>query len=75
VSKRKSDEIEKHYLVFERPHVYKCSCGVVMYWFPDGTQKLAEMPKTEVSYLPCGHAACAKTRDFDCIICVRTKNV
>lgn len=64
------NELDKHYLVFDRPHIYKCSCGVVMYWFPDGSQKLAEKPKTKMEYLPCGHAVCAKMQDGRCIICV-----
>lgn len=64
-------EMDKHYLKFDRPHIYECSCGVVMYWLPDGTQELAEMPKGKIEYLPCGHAACAKTNGFDCILCIR----
>lgn len=63
------DELEKHYLRYDRPHVYTCSCGVVMYWHPDGSQKLAEKPD-KIEYLPCGHAACGKTEHFDCIICM-----
>jgi len=63
-------EIDKHYLKFDRPHIYKCTCGVVAHLFPDGTQKIMEMPKGKINYLACGHAACAKTEQFDCIICV-----
>lgn len=75
MAKHSEDELEKHFLVFERPHVYECTCGVVMYWFPDGTQKLAEMPKGEIEYLSCGHAACGRTGGYGCVICVRTGNV
>lgn len=65
-------EQQKHYLKFDRPHVYKCSCGFVVYLLPDGTEKVAEKPRGRVEYLPCGHAACAKTEQFDCIICAMT---
>jgi hypothetical protein len=65
-------ETEKHNLKFDRPHVYICSCGFVVYLHPDGTENIAEEPKGKIEYLPCGHAACAKTEQFDCIICVKT---
>jgi hypothetical protein len=63
-------ETDKHYLTFDRPHVYKCSCGFITYMHPDGTETIAEKPKGKIEYLACGHAACAKTDQFDCIICV-----
>lgn len=64
------NELDKHHLVFDRPHVYTCTCGYVAYVFADGTEKVAEGPKRKVEYLPCGHAVCAKTEKFDCIICM-----
>jgi hypothetical protein len=62
-------ETENHYLKFDRPHVYTCSCGFVVYLFPDASETIAEKPKGKIKYLACGHAACAKTEQFDCIIC------
>jgi hypothetical protein len=62
------NELDKHHLRFDRPHVYICTCGVVMNWYPDGTQELVKMPE-KIKYLACGHAACAKTDTYDCIIC------
>ena len=63
------NEIDKHHLTYSSPHVYKCSCGVVAYFFHDSGFRITEMPKDAIGYLPCGHAACAKTEHFDCIIC------
>lgn len=63
------NEIDRHHLVYDRPAVYKCSCGFMEYLFPDGTMKIAEKPKGVIEYLPCGHAVCAKTSTFDCILC------
>ena len=62
-------EIDEHFLRFFSPHVYKCSCGMTAYLHPDGTKEIAEYPKGEIEYLPCGHASCAKAIMFDCIIC------
>lgn len=65
------NEIDKHYLIFDSPHIYRCSCGIAAYIFSD-EEKIFDMPTKEIEYLPCGHAICARTSDYDCIICART---
>lgn len=62
------NEADKHYLKFSSPHIYTCSCGVIAHWFPKEDPKIVDMAE-KIEYLPCGHAACAKTNGFDCIIC------
>lgn len=64
-------EKEKHRLVFERPHIYKCSCGFVQMIFISEfkvEEKTLEFPKN-IKYMPCGHAVCARREDGKCIIC------
>lgn len=65
------NEMDKHFLVYDRPHVYKCSCGVVA-WMTvlDGKadMKIDTMPK-HIEYQPCGHAVCGKTPEGFCMIC------
>jgi hypothetical protein len=63
------DELDKHYITFDSPHIYRCKCGVMAYFFHDSGFKLAEMPKGKIEYLPCGHAKCAST-ERGCIICI-----
>jgi hypothetical protein len=62
-------ETDRHHLKFDSPHIYKCSCGFVVFMHPDGKMKVSEKPRGRIVYLPCGHAACAKTEQFDCYIC------
>jgi hypothetical protein len=66
-------ELDKHRLVFDRPFVYICSCGIKAYMFSDGKQKIIETPKKPITYLACGHAVCAKIEDEKgkglCVIC------
>lgn len=65
-----TEEIDKHNLSYYSPHIYKCSCGIVAHFFMVDGWKIAEMPK-KIKYLPCGHAVCAKTDQFDCVICAK----
>lgn len=68
---------DKHYFVYDRPHIYKCSCGVVRMIFitPEKTvEKDLEIPAF-VEYLPCGHAVCARQvvgGEEICVICRNT---
>ena len=60
----------KHHLVFDRPHIYKCTCGMVMMIFiseAEVKEKTLEHPKN-IKYLPCGHAECALVNGH-CVIC------
>jgi len=66
------NEIDKHYLKFDRPHIYECTCGVVAFMDGSGGFKIEEMPDKKIEYLECGHAICGRTEQFDCIICVMT---
>lgn len=65
-------EIDKHHLVFDRPHFYKCKCGFVQMIYISEfkvEEKTFEYPKN-VEYMSCGHATCAKRADGSCIICL-----
>ncbi len=65
---------KNHHLAFDRPHIYKCSCGLVQMIFISEfkvEEKTLEYPKN-VEYMPCGHATCARRVDGNneyCIIC------
>lgn len=64
-----------HYMVFDRPHIYKCRCGYVQSIFPIGdnlSTHIYERPAGKVEYLPCGHAACARLENGECAICRNT---
>ena len=68
-------EIDKHHLVFDRPHFYKCKCGFVQMIFISEfkvEEKTFEYPKN-VEYMSCGHATCAKRADGSCIICLNRR--
>jgi hypothetical protein len=65
-----TDEIDKHHLKYSSPAIYKCTCGVVAWMSRSTGFKISEMPDGRIEYLPCGHATCAETEAFDCIICV-----
>ena len=69
------DEIDKHYLKFDRPYIYTCSCGVVAFMDRRVGFSIDEMPDKKIVYLERGHAVCARTEQFDCIICVMTLQV
>ena len=61
-----------HWLKFDRPHIYKCSCGYVQVIFPIGdsnSYQILERPKNKVEYMPCGHAVCARLENGECAIC------
>lgn len=62
-------EIDNHLLVFDRPSVYKCSCGFVAFLSRDGNMNIVEHPKGKIEYMSCGHAKCATTDLFKCSIC------
>ena len=65
-------EVEKHRLVFDRPHIYKCKCGMVHMIFISEfkvEEKTLEFPE-HVEYMSCGHATCARREDGTCIICL-----
>lgn len=68
------DEIDRHYMVSDRPGVFKCKCGVISYIFEDGSEKISSLPRN-IHYLVCGHAECAQTDEYECIICVRERKV
>lgn len=64
-------ESQRHYLLFDRPHIYKCKCGMVQMIFISEfkvEEKTLEFPE-HVEYMPCGHATCAKREDGVCVIC------
>ena len=68
-------EIDKHHLVFDRPHLYKCECGFVQMIYRSEfkvEEKTFEYPKN-VEYMSCGHATCAKRADGSCIICLNRR--
>jgi len=66
------DEIDKHNLRYDRPFIYTCSCGVVASIDRSAGFKIDQMPDKKIEYLVCGHAVCAKTERFGCIICLMT---
>lgn len=67
-----SKEEDKHFLKFDRPHLYTCTCGMEYMMFVSDkgvTEKVLKYPKN-VEYLPCGHAICARNEKGDCQICI-----
>lgn len=69
------DVAKNHYMVFDRPHVYKCRCGYVQSIFPDGDKLKTHLygyPSKETEYLACGHATCARLENGECVICRNT---
>lgn len=61
-----------HYMVLDRPYIYKCRCGYVQSIFPIGdniSTHIYKRPTTKVEYLPCGHAICAQLENNKCAIC------
>ena len=68
-------EIDNHYLIFDRPHIYKCTCGYeVLMNVLDSRyfEKVYSKPEN-IKYLPCGHAVCAKKTingKEQCVICL-----
>lgn len=69
------NEIDRHVLKYDRPHVYSCTCGIVQMIFIHGDkvdEKILEWPKAPIRYLPCGHAECARGSSGVCGICVES---
>ena len=61
----------KHRLFFDRPHIYKCKCGLVQMIYISEFKvedKTLEIPPN-IEYMPCGHAVCARRQDGKCYIC------
>ncbi len=59
-----------HLLKYDRPHIYKCSCGYVQMIYittEKVIEKTLESPD-DVEYMPCGHAICANVNGV-CAIC------
>ena len=66
-----------HWMKFDRPHIYKCTCGYVQTIFPIGdtnSYSILERPASKVEYMSCGHAVCARLENGECAIC-RNKGV
>lgn len=65
------DESLKHRLVYDRPHIYKCKCGLVQMIFISEhgvEEKTLDIPGN-IEYLPCGHAVCCRREDGKCFHC------
>lgn len=63
--------LSEHYMKYDRPHIYSCSCGglsVVTVIDGEVIEAVLTSPSM-VEYLPCGHASCA-LKDGACIICL-----
>ena len=64
-------ESDRHRLIYDRPHLYKYTCGMEVSMFVTSTElkeSVVENPKEPVKYLECGHAACA-LEGGECVMC------
>ena len=60
-----------HYMKFDRPHIYTCTCGGHLMIFvgkKGATEKIMKEPKS-LTPLSCGHAPCAFENDR-CVLCL-----
>jgi hypothetical protein len=61
------DLFRNHYMVYQSPHIYGCTCGAKTSIFPDG-EKVLESPKF-VNIMSCGHADCC-LKNEKCMLCL-----